>query len=127
MRELLCKVGCEVSPFVTMSRAEKMLQTLGNVSSSGTKITVVTRPVYEYAINDQARIAQVVDMLREHSIIVVERLKIHYKFAVIDGRTAWYGSINLLSFGDAEESIMRLESKGISEELLKQVNIAFLL
>jgi len=38
---------------------------------------------------------------------------------VIDGRTTWYGSINLLSFGSAEESIMRLESLTISGELLK--------
>jgi len=74
--------------------------------------------------NDHVSMAQVANMLKEQNIVVIERSKIHYKFAVIDGRTAWYGSINLLSFGNAEESIMRLESKGISEELLKIVRNA---
>jgi phosphatidylserine/phosphatidylglycerophosphate/cardiolipin synthase-like enzyme len=67
------------------------------------------------------RIAQIIALLREHRIAVTERPKIHQKFAVVDGRTAWYGSINLLSFGNAEESVMRLESKGISGELLSLI------
>jgi len=40
-------------------------------------------------------------------------------YAAIDQRIAWYGSINLLSYGEAEESIMRLESQVIAGELLK--------
>lgn len=43
---------------------------------------------------------------------------IHQKFAVFDQKIVWYGSINLLSFGRAEESIMRLENSGIADELL---------
>lgn len=39
--------------------------------------------------------------------------------SVIDQRIVWYGSINLLSFGSAEESIMRLESPNIANELIK--------
>lgn len=47
------------------------------------------------------------------------RSGIHQKFAVIDKIIVWYGSINLLSFGSSEESVMRLESVGIASELLK--------
>jgi hypothetical protein len=47
------------------------------------------------------------------------RSNIHQKFAVIDQRIIWYGSINLLSCGDAEESIMRLESPSVANELIK--------
>jgi len=112
-----------VSPYVTKNRTVKMLQTLDDVVSSGTKITVVTRPVDEYNVSDQARITQVIKLLKEHNITVTERSKIHQKFSVIDGRIAWYGSINLLSFGSSEESIMRLESKSISGELLKILKI----
>jgi phosphatidylserine/phosphatidylglycerophosphate/cardiolipin synthase-like enzyme len=57
--------------------------------------------------------------MREQGIAVLERTNIHQKFAVIDDRTVWYGSINLLSFGNTEESIMRLESRWIAEELVK--------
>jgi len=33
----------------------------------------------------------------------------------------WYGSVNLLSFGVAQESIMRMESPNIAHELMKSV------
>ena len=33
----------------------------------------------------------------------------------------WYGSINLFSFGSAEESIMRLDSPNIADELTKSI------
>lgn len=39
----------------------------------------------------------------------------------MDQRIVWYGSINLLSFGGAEESIMRLESPTIANELVKSI------
>jgi superfamily II DNA or RNA helicase len=46
----------------------------------------------------------------------------HQKFSVIDQKIIWYGSINLLSFGRAEESIMRLNSSNIASELIKNIN-----
>jgi len=45
----------------------------------------------------------------------------HQKFAVIDQSVVWYGNINLLGYGTAEESIMRLEQWEIAEELLRVV------
>jgi superfamily II DNA or RNA helicase len=110
-----------VSPYLTKTRLIKMMETLNVVVSSGAKLVVMTRPVDDYADKDRLRIAQMLDMLRTSGIAVAERSKIHQKFAVIDGRTSWYGSINLLSFGNSEESIMRLESKGIAEELLRSI------
>jgi hypothetical protein len=43
------------------------------------------------------------------------------KFAIRDQKIVWYGSINYLSYGDAEESIMRIESAHIANELLKSI------
>jgi len=111
-----------VSPFVAKRGAPKMLQTLSGMVSSGIKVTVVTRPADKYKVNDQARVNQVINTLRVHGIAVAECAKTHQKFAVIDERTTWYGSVNLLGFAGVEESIMRLESKSISRELLKTVS-----
>ncbi len=47
---------------------------------------------------------------------------IHQKFTVIDQQIVWYGSINLLSFGASEESIMRLDSLNVASELLGAVD-----
>ena len=49
------------------------------------------------------------------------KANIHQKFAVIDQKIVRYGSINLLSYGSARESIMRLESSNIAQELLKDL------
>ncbi len=48
---------------------------------------------------------------------------IHQKFAIKDERIIWYGSINLLSFGNAEETVIRLESSNIAGELMKSVDL----
>ena len=108
-----------VSPYLTKTRIAKMMETLDSVILSGVKLAVTTRPVDDYADKDRLRITALIDLLRKHDVKVIERPNIHQKFAVIDNRTSWYGSINLLNFGSSEESIMRLESKGISEELLR--------
>jgi hypothetical protein len=39
------------------------------------------------------------------------------KFVIIDNRLVWYGSVNLLSFGSSEETMMRLDSRELSAEL----------
>ncbi len=35
---------------------------------------------------------------------------IHQKFSIIDQKIVWYGIINLLSYGSAEDNMMRIES-----------------
>jgi phosphatidylserine/phosphatidylglycerophosphate/cardiolipin synthase-like enzyme len=50
------------------------------------------------------------------------KANIHQKFAVIDQKIVWYGSINLLSYGSAQESLMRLASPNIAQELLQVIS-----
>jgi superfamily II DNA or RNA helicase len=107
-----------VSPFLTQNRVNKMISTLESCMLSGTALTVVTRPVSDYAEKDAGRVSGIIKFLADKGITVTVKTKIHQKFAVIDGRIVWYGSINLLSFGSAEESIMRLDSVGIAGELM---------
>ena len=54
--------------------------------------------------------------------IFTYRSGFHQKFTVLDQRTVWYGSVNFLSFGAAEESIMRLESPEIAGQLTDTVS-----
>ena len=107
-----------VSPFLTQKRVSMMLNTFEDCKLSGAKVTVVTRPTEDYADKDQNRVSGIIGFLCEKGITVIEKSKIHQKFAIIDERVVWYGSINLLSFGSAEESIMRLDSASIAGELM---------
>lgn len=106
-----------VSPFIRKARTSSMLMLLLEPLTSGVKVTIVTRPAEDYKPEQQASIALLINMLTDAGVSVVTRSQIHQKFAVIDRSIVWYGSINLLSFGSSEESIMRFENTDIAGEL----------
>ncbi|MEW6173691.1 MAG: DEAD/DEAH box helicase family protein [Bacillota bacterium] len=108
-----------VSPFVTKKRAVQMLQYLSTAVSKGVKVNVITRPAEDF--KKKPALEFTFSILKGIGINVLFKSNIHQKFAVIDQRIVWYGSINLLSFGNAEESIMRLESPNIANELMKSL------
>ena len=110
-----------VSPFVTRRRTVQMLQHLEIAVRSGIRVVVITRPAEDYRETDQIALQGTLAILHDAGIQTIFRPNIHQKFAVTDQRIVWYGSINLLSFGSAEESIMRLESPAIANELIKTV------
>jgi superfamily II DNA or RNA helicase len=107
-----------VSPFVTRRR---ILSALGYLTASKAKITVITKPPGNYPEKDRDKIAECMDLLTRQGITVKTKDRIHQKFAVADQRIVWYGSINLLSYGTSEESIMRIENVDIAGELLRSV------
>ena len=82
---------------------------------------VVTRPVEDSKDEAQLALKKVVDLLEKNHMRIAYKSNIHQKFAIIDQKTVWYGSINLLSYGSAQESIMRIESSNIANELIKSI------
>jgi len=103
-----------VSPFLTKWRITLALDYL---TAATAKITVVTKPPTNYTEKDRGKIAECIEILTKNNINVMTKDRIHQKFAVIDQRIIWYGSINLLSYGTSEESIMRIDSIDIAAEL----------
>ncbi|MHB1688845.1 MAG: TOTE conflict system archaeo-eukaryotic primase domain-containing protein [Ignavibacteriaceae bacterium] len=112
-----------VSPFVTRKRVEQMLQYLKTAVISNVKVIIMTRPYEDFREKDRLILQHTLDALKNEGVNLLFKSNIHQKFAVIDERIIWYGSINLLSFGNAEESIMRLESSNIANELMKSIDI----
>lgn len=112
-----------VSPFITKKRVKHMLEYLRAAVEKKVKVVVVTRPKEDFDGKNVAGLAEALELLQEAKISLVFRSNIHQKFAVMDQKLVWYGSINLLSFGSAEESIMRLESPNIAHELMKSIYV----
>jgi phosphatidylserine/phosphatidylglycerophosphate/cardiolipin synthase-like enzyme len=94
------------------------LSALNYLTATNATVTVVTKLPENYPEKDRAIIEECIHLLTQHGITVKTRDRIHQKFAIVDQRIVWYGSINLLSFGMSEESIMRIESVDIAAELL---------
>ena len=110
-----------VSPFVRKRRSMQMIQHLRIALDKGIRAIVVTRPVETFKTRDRVTLQRVLEMLKNNDISVVFKSNIHQKFAIMDQKTVWYGSINLMSYGGAQESIMRIESSNIANELIKSI------
>jgi phosphatidylserine/phosphatidylglycerophosphate/cardiolipin synthase-like enzyme len=86
------------------------------------KVIVMIGPVEDFKDKDMTALQSNLDLLKDAGISVVLKSNIHQKFAIMDQTIVWYGSINRLSFGNVEESVMRLESSNIANELLKSMD-----
>jgi hypothetical protein len=84
-------------------------------------VAVITRPQEEYKPADQNALQEALDLLKKNEMCIVFKPNIHQKFAIMDQKVIWYGSINYLSYGNAEESIMRIESSHIANALLESI------
>lgn len=111
-----------VSPYITKRRLYQMMDILSLGINNGAKLVIITRSESDYKENDKRSFQDMIDDIRNTGADVIFKPDIHQKFAVIDQRIVWYGSINLLSFGNSEESIMRLDSLNIANELLATID-----
>ena len=73
-------------------------------------ITVVTRPKDDFPKKDHHVLQKALNILSSSGIHIMLKSNIHQKFAIMDQKIVWYGSINLLCYGSAQESIMRIEA-----------------
>ena len=110
-----------VSPFMRKSRITQILRLLSEAMLKHAKVVVVTRPAEDFPEKDQKSVVENIQRLESYGIEVRQRAGFHQKFTVIDGQTVWYGSVNFLSFGTAEESIMRFTSHDIAGQLIDTV------
>ena len=97
------------------------MKILDPIIESGVKVTVVTRPPEDFKERDRDTVNECAEKLRESGMIVSHQSDFHQKFTVIDQSVVWYGSVNFLSFGTHEESIMRFENTDIAGQLMDTV------
>ena len=107
-----------VSPFLSQKR---IMSESPHLTATNAKVTIITNSPNNYPDDKKIRINTCISILTDNGITVKTRERIHQKFAIIDQRLVWYGSINLLSYGASEESIMRIESVDIAGELLRGI------
>jgi phosphatidylserine/phosphatidylglycerophosphate/cardiolipin synthase-like enzyme len=113
-----------VSPFLSKKRMLQMMAYFRSILEKQVRVTVMTRPAEDFSAGKKEVLQEVFAMVGAAGIQLIQKPNIHQKFAVIDDFITWYGSINLLSFGLSEESIMRLQSSSIACELLTANSLA---
>ena len=113
-----------VSPFSRQRRTHQMIQQLKTAIGKNIHITIVTRPKEDFPKKDHSVLQKALNLLIRRGINIIYKSNIHQKFAIMDQKIVWYGSINLLSYGSAQESIMRIEGSNIADELIKSIENA---
>lgn len=107
-----------VSPFIRKKRLEQIIKLLINALRIGTQVSIVTRPETDFKEKEKKNIKEMHKYIISQGVNLIFKSKMHQKFSVIDEKIVWYGSINLLSYGTSEESVMRLSSANIANELM---------
>lgn len=110
-----------VSPFMRKSRITQILRLMSEALLNRVKIVVVTRPAEDFPEREKKSVLDNTQKLCGYGVEVRYKSGFHQKFTVIDGKIVWYGSVNFLSFGTAEESIMRFTSHDIAGKLIDTV------
>jgi hypothetical protein len=106
------------SPYLRKSRGAQMMKLLSVAPPNGVRVIIITRPAESYKESEQPSITGLLQSLSDFGFHVITKQSVNQRFAVIDQNIVWYGSVNLLSYGSAEENIMRFENVEIAGELL---------
>ena len=110
-----------VSPFMRKARITQMLKILSPLIMNKVEVTVVTRPPDDFKDKNKQAVIDCTEQLKQYGIKVVYKSDFHQKFAIIDQSVVWYGSVNFLSFGTHEESIMRFENGDVAHQLIDTI------
>lgn len=110
-----------VSPFMRKNRISQFIKILSPIVAKKVSVTIITRPPEDFKEMERAMVNENISALKTAGITVNLKSEFHQKFTIMDNATIWYGSVNFLSFGSHEESIMRFESTDIATELLESL------
>ena len=107
------------SPGLSIRKVSRFAKLTTSLLERGVKITIITLPPEIYPETAKKWIRKSQALLERSGIQVTVIPTCHEHFAVIDKRICWYGSMNLLSREKEEDSLMRLISPEIAEELIE--------
>jgi len=124
LREDLSKTEQSVvifSPFLTQNGAGRLMDIMHHKISQGVRIRLVTRPPGDQGGVLEEKLAEVIEDMAKVGVVIDFRARMHEKFAIIDDRILWYGSLNIFSHKDTSESMFRIVSPAICEQMAQFV------
>lgn len=108
------------SPYMTTARVATLAPTLRKLVKKGVKVRVNTRfpGHHDQLLRIQAWMAT--KTLKQIGVKVYFYYDYHHrKIAVLDSRTLYEGSLNILSQGHSSEIMRRIESEQLAKQMIK--------
>ncbi|HEX8762870.1 MAG TPA: phospholipase D-like domain-containing protein [Candidatus Saccharimonadales bacterium] len=106
------------SPFITSNRVASLLPIFGKMRSRGVSITVITRDPAAHDAPFDMQAQKAVDDLLDIGVQVIYMGGHHRKIAIIDRKTLWEGSLNILSHNDSCEIMRRIDSEVMAAQMI---------
>ena len=107
------------SPFLSSRKVEWLVSQSEMLQRKGITITVLSLSPEAYPEDGLEHHAELLKRLTSAGICVKTQSHCHERYAVIDLSLVWYGSMNILSRGREDDSLMRIVSPEIAAELLE--------
>ena len=114
-----CKDSIVISsPYIQKKRYEQIKNELFQKYNAGVRVLICIKNIEEYSERDKYFIHKATSEMIDEGIDVVQISGNQHKFAVFDNEVVWYGGINLMGSNRIEDSIIRIESSELGNELL---------
>ena len=107
------------SPIISGTKVYELIRFLKDKQINGVEITIVTWNPDSYGFGDAGYWMQLHEDMRQAGFYMKTVEDSCEHFAIVDQEIVWYGNINILSKAKLEDSIMRVQSKGIANELME--------
>lgn len=107
------------SPFLSSRKVYWLIEQSVILQKRGIIITVFSLSPEKYPEDGREHHIELLNRLAAAGIRVKTQSHCHERYAAIDRSLVWYGSMNLLSRGKEEDSLMRIVSPEIAVELLE--------
>ena len=107
------------SPFLSSRKVGWLVDQSETLQKRGVVITIFTLRLEDYPEDGREHHTDLLERLISVGICVKTQNRCHERYAVIDQSLVWYSSMNLLSRGREDDSLMRIISPEIAAELLE--------
>jgi len=109
------------SPFLCSRKVGWLVSLSETLQKRGVTIKLLVLSPEAYPEDGREHHKELLNQLVASGIQVKTESRCHERYAVIDQSLVWYGSMNLLSNGSGENSLMRIVSPTIAAELLERL------
>ena len=106
------------SPVISGAKVYELISLLRDKQLAGVEITIVTWEPDSYGFGDAAFWMQLHEEMCQAGFYIKTVEESCEHFAIMDQEIVWYGSMNLLAKNNADDSMMRVQSKKIAMELM---------
>lgn len=114
----LMSAACEIiisSPYMSSTKIYDLIERIKVSQERGVKINVLTLAPESCSDDISSHHSKMIETLQNAGIRVRTSENCHERFAIIDRKIVWYGSMNLLSKEKQDDNLMRIESEEIAQ------------